>query len=84
MDQDEFRMIDTRENVLFRQACDLTGRAQHLHGLLGDVQYLVGSRFEDNVRQKMEELGYHIIQVDPDKIAALLSQLPESLQPSIT
>jgi len=84
VEQDGYKMIDTRENVLFSQACDLTGRAQHLHGLLGDVQYLVGSQFEKDVRQKLEEMGYHIIEVEPDKIAALLPRLPESLEPSIT
>lgn len=67
--------VDTRENVLFRQACGLQGRVEHLHGLLGDVETLVGTMFEPEVSAALEEQGYRIISVPERNIEAVLSRL---------
>jgi|GEM_PF-4583565 len=67
--------IDTRENVLFRQACGLQGRAEHLHGLLGDVRTLVGATFETEVRQALEEQGHRIMAVSERHFDAVLDRM---------
>lgn len=54
---------DTRENILFMQACELRGRADHLHGLLNDVDYLIGHHFEAEVESQLSSLGHDLIRL---------------------
>lgn len=75
LEKDVVKKVNTRENVLFRQACSLQGRIEHLHGLLGDVRYLVGTGFRHEVRQALERWGHQIIQVPGEKISTTLNQL---------
>ena len=72
---DGFEEVDLRENVLFMQACDLRGRVEHLHGLLIDVEYLVGSQFKDSAREQLEELGHRVITRAPKKLQQIIEQL---------
>lgn len=67
--------VDLRENVLFMQACDLRGRVEHLHGLLIDVQYLVGSQFEDSAKEQLENLGHKVVTKNPEKLQNIITQL---------
>ncbi|HKJ69764.1 MAG TPA: hypothetical protein VKA68_17540 [bacterium] len=80
MDDPEFEVMDTRENVLFRQVCDLTGRIEHLHGLLGDVRYLIGNQFQQDVKQSLQDLGHETIEAAPDSIPEVLEQFRASWQ----
>jgi len=75
LDGSSVKKVDIRENVLFRQACGLRGRAEHLHGLLGDVQYLVGTEFEVEVKQALEDRGHRILTVPGGSTTAAIKQL---------
>ncbi len=80
MDDPEFETLDTRENVLFRQVCDLNGRVEHLHGLLGDVRYLIGNRFQQDVQRGLQDMGHETVEAPPDNIREVLEALRASLQ----
>jgi len=71
----ELTLLETRENVLYKQACDTRGRAEHLHGLLGDVSILIGSKFEGPTRKALEEDGHHCVVVKPDSLDKVLENL---------
>jgi len=68
-------VVDTRENVLFRQACALLGRSEHLHGLLSDVTYFIGSRFEDRVRTKLGRKGHVDVQAETGRLEQVLERV---------
>ncbi|MCF7804386.1 MAG: hypothetical protein K9N46_15065 [Candidatus Marinimicrobia bacterium] len=72
---DEVTLVDTLENVLFMQACDIQGRAEHLHGLLSEVPYLMGHGFEEQIQQKLTNSGHVLIEVKPGKLDHVLEQI---------
>jgi len=74
--QDEMEQVETRENVLFMRSCDLAGRAEHLHGLLGDVTWFVGTRFDRQVRDKLKEREHRLITAAPVSIKQLVEEYP--------
>jgi|GEM_PF-2419235 len=63
MDTGEPQKVETRENVLFMRSCDLQGRAEHLHGLLGDVKYFVGTKFNKTAREYLKKNSHQLIEV---------------------
>ncbi len=69
-----FEMLETRENVLFMQSCELQGRIEHLHGLLGDVKTFIGDHFLKGLREDLEEYGHQLITVQSSKIEAALDE----------
>lgn len=66
---------ETRENVLFRQSCDLNGRTEHLHGLLGDIDYFFGSKFQSRVREDLEALEHECIKIPTDRIDDIVGKI---------
>ncbi len=73
----ELKQTDVRENVLFRQTCDIQGRVEHLHGLLGDITYLVGKQFEPGVKHTLEDMGYEIVELQTGSLEQLANRLHE-------
>lgn len=72
-----FEKVETRENVLFMQSCQLQGRIEHLHGLLGDIKVFVGNHFMEDILENLEEYGHQLIYVKHGKIEKALEELKE-------
>lgn len=68
--------VETRENVLFMRSCDLQGRAEHLHGLLGDVKFFVGTKFNETAREYLKKNSHQLIEVEAGPVAEIIMTLP--------
>lgn len=66
---------ETRENILFMQTCELRGRADHLHGLLNDVDYLIGHHFETEVESQLRSLGHQMIRLPVLPVEQIFDEL---------
>ncbi len=76
INQETLTKIETRENVLFMRSCDLQGRAEHLHGLLGDVKYFIGTRYNPHAREYLNGKGHQLIEIEPQTIEDIVSRFP--------
>jgi predicted Fe-Mo cluster-binding NifX family protein len=74
-----FENTETRENVLFMQSCELQGRIEHLHGLLGDIKIFVGNHFLDDLRGELQAYGHQLIPVRHGKIEDVLNEVKEKI-----
>ena len=74
-----FEKIETRENVLFMQSCQLQGRIEHLHGLLGDIKIFVGNHFLEESQGELEEYGHELLSVEHGKIEEALNEVKEQI-----
>ena len=78
LEGDSLIEIETRENVLFMRACDLQGRAEHLHGLLGDISHFIGSGFDPEVKRYLTYRNHNLITVSPEPIETIAERLPDT------
>ena len=74
-----FEKVETRENVLFMQSCELQGRIEHLHGLLGDIKIFVGNHFLDDLRDELKAYGHQLLSVGHGKIEEALNEVKEQI-----
>jgi len=83
IDSGEPQKIETRENVLFMRSCDLQGRAEHLHGLLGDIKYFIGAKFNETARKYLKKNSHQLIEVETGPVAEKIMEFPYTYENEI-